>query len=100
MHTDRAAMNRALFAALRPGGVLGVVDHNARDEDGTRVAQSLHRIARDVVVREILAAGFRADAEASFLRNPADARDCNDAPGAAGDRRGTSDRFVIRFVKP
>jgi len=100
MRTDRAAMNRAFLAALKPGGVLGIVDHNAREEDGTRVAARLHRISRSVVVREIVAAGFLADAEASFLRNPSDTLDWNDAPGPAGDRRGTSDRFVIRFVKP
>ena len=40
------------------------------------------------------------DAAADFLRNPDDARDWNAAPGAAGARRGQSDRFVLRFVKP
>ena len=49
---------------------------------------------------EITAAGFVLDAEASFLRNPSDARDWNDSPSAAAERRGTSDRFVLRFVKP
>lgn len=34
------------------------------------------------------------------MRNPDDARDWNDAPTAAADRRGTSDRFALRFVKP
>jgi len=37
---------------------------------------------------------------ADFLRNPADARDCNDSPGAAADRRGLSDRFGLRLIKP
>jgi len=45
-------------------------------------------------------AGFRLAAEADFLRNPADMRDWNDSPRAAAERRGTSDRFVLKYVKP
>ena len=44
--------------------------------------------------------GFKLAAEADFLRNPGDARDWNDSPTAAAERRGTSDRFVLKFVKP
>lgn len=100
LHTDRAAMNRAVFQALRSGGVYGIVDHSAADGHGTQDVETLHRIEQRVVVDEVQAAGFRLDAEASFLRNPQDTRDWNDSPRAAGDRRGTSDRFVLRFVKP
>jgi predicted methyltransferase len=52
------------------------------------------------VRREIEASGFRLLREGDFLRNPADARDWNDSPRAAGDRRGQSDRFVLAFTKP
>jgi len=34
------------------------------------------------------------------LRNPNDTRDWNDSPKEAGERRGTSDRFVLKFEKP
>jgi predicted methyltransferase len=98
--TDRAAMNRAIFAALKPGGVYGVVDHSARSGDGVSVAQSLHRIEEAVVRGEIERAGFVLDAESSLLREPGDARDWNASPSAAGERRGTSDRFVLRYRKP
>ena len=54
----------------------------------------------DVVRDEIEAAAFRLVGEADFLRNPADARDWNDSPSAAAERCGTSDRFVLKFVKP
>lgn len=97
---DRAAMNAAIFKALRPGGVYGIVDHSARPEDGLSATQTWHRIAEQAVIDEITAAGFVLDTEADFLRNPDDTRDWNDAPSAAGDRRGTSDRFVLRFRKP
>ena len=97
---DRAAMNAAIFAALKPGGAYGIVDHSARPEDGLTVTQTFHRIAEQPVIDEIVAAGFTLEASASFLANPADTRDWNDAPSAAAERRGTSDRFVLRFRKP
>ena len=100
MGADRAKMNRAVFAALKPGGVYGIIDHSAKDGAGTTVAHTLHRIDEATVKQEVTAAGFKLDGEADFLRNPADARDWNPSPRAAGARRGTSDRFVLRFVKP
>lgn len=97
---DRARMNAAIFRALKPGGVYGIVDHTGRPGTGSTETKTLHRIEERVVREEIEAAGFRLDAEASFLRNPDDARDWNASPTASGPRRGTSDRFVLRFVKP
>jgi predicted methyltransferase len=100
MPVDRDRMNRAIFAALRPGGIYGIVDHSARVGAGLGDVQTFHRIEESVLRREIEAAGFELVAEADFLRNPADPRDWNDAPRAAGARRGTSDRFVLKFVRP
>jgi predicted methyltransferase len=100
MKVDRDRMNRAVFAALRPGGVYGIVDHSARAGSGLADVQTFHRIEESVVKREVEAAGFELAAEADFLRNPEDTRDWNDSPRAAGERRGTSDRFVLKFVKP
>ena len=97
---NREAMNRAVFNALKPGGVFLIVDHSARAGDGTAVASTFHRIEEDVVRNEVQAAGFVLDAEADFLRNSEDTRLWNDSPRAAGERRGTSDRFVLRFRKP
>jgi len=97
---NRDAMNKAVFAALKPGGVYVIVDHSARSGDGVAEAFTFHRIEEDVVKAEVLAAGFVLDGEADFLRNPGDTRDWNDSPRAAGERRGTSDRFVLRFRKP
>ena len=97
---DRDAMNRAVFAALKPGGLYGVIDHSAGPGSGVSGAKSLHRIEEQVVRDEVQRAGFRLVATADFLRNPDDSRDWNAAPGAARERRGTSDRFVLKFVKP
>jgi predicted methyltransferase len=100
MKTDRAAMVRAILAALRPGGAFVIIDSSAAAGHGTSDASTLHRIDEAVVRDELEAAGFRLAGEASFLRNPSDARDWNASPRAAGERRGTSDRFVLRFVRP
>ena len=92
---DRAKMNRAIFNALKPGGVYIVADHSGRPGTGTSETRSLHRIEESVERSEIEAAGFRFVAEGGFLRNPADPRDVivmkNTVP---------NDEFVLKYVKP
>jgi predicted methyltransferase len=100
MQTDRARMNKAIFSALKPGGVFGIVDHSARDGSGLADVQTLHRIEEKIVRDEVQKAGFRLAAEATFLKNPNDPRDWNASPRVAAEKRGTSDRFVLKFVKP
>lgn len=97
---DRPRMNSAVFQVLRPGGRYIVCDSSAKPGSGPEVTQTLHRIDEEVVRREVTAAGFTLEEEGSFLRNPADTRDWNASPMAAGKRRGTSDRFCLRFEKP
>jgi predicted methyltransferase len=100
LKTDRAKMNAAIFHALKPGGAYIVIDHSGRTGTGSSEVMSLHRIEESEVRADIEAAGFKLDAEGQFLRNPQDTRDWNDAPTAAKERRGTSDRFALKFVKP
>ena len=92
---DRTRMNRQLFEALKPGGILILADHSARPGDGASVTKSLHRIEESVVRRELEAAGFQFVSEGSFLRNPADTRDTpvtkNQVP---------NDEFVLKYRKP
>ncbi len=97
---DRAAMNAAIFRSLKPGGRYVVVDHSARAGSGLADVQTLHRIDEAVVRQEIEAAGFRLAASHDFLRSPEDTRDWNASPSSAGERRGTSDRFVLVFERP
>jgi predicted methyltransferase len=94
---DRNAMNRTVFAALKPGGVYGIVDHAAAAGTGTSMTESLHRIDKQFVISEVEAAGFKLAAEADFLSNPND-----DHAVSIFDpsRRGQTDRFVLRFEKP
>lgn len=92
---DRAAMNRRLFEAVRPGGVVVVADHSARAGAGTTVSKTLHRIEESVIRSELEAAGFRLVGEGGFLRNPGDPRDTlvfrSPVP---------VDEFVLKFEKP
>ena len=100
MGADRAKMNKTIFDALKPGGVYGIVDHSAKDGTGVADVQTLHRIEEKVVREEVTAAGFKLAGESPLLRNPSDPRDWNASPMKAEGKRGTSDRFVLKFVKP
>lgn len=95
MGTDRMKMNRAVFAALKPGGVYIVADHAARPGAGISVAKTLHRIEESVVIKEVEAAGFKPVEEAGFLRNPEDSRDAS-----VFKPKIPNDDFVLKFVKP
>ena len=92
---DRAKMDARLFAALKPGGHLVVVDHSAQAGTGISVGKTLHRIDEAVVIAEFKQAGFVLEAEGSFLRNPADTREVS-----SGDGKINTDKFALRFVKP
>jgi len=92
---DRAAMNKKMFDALKPGGVLIVADHSAAPGAGTSVAQTFHRIEEGTLRKEVEATGFKFVAEADYLRNPEDKRDAvifrNPVP---------VDAFVHKYEKP
>jgi predicted methyltransferase len=97
---DREKMNRAVYRALKMGGSYVVCDSSAAAGAGATVAESLHRIEESFVRAEIEKVGFTLAATGDFLRNPADARDWSASPRAAGEKRGTGDRFCLRFERP
>lgn len=93
--TDRAAMNKALFAALKPGGYLVIVDNAARAGTGLADTKNLHRIDEAAVVAEVTQAGFKLDARSDYLHVASDPRmlpffKMNGEP---------DDKFALRFVK-
>ena len=92
---DRARMNRAAFAALKPGGMYVIADHSGRPGTGISEGGTLHRVEEALVRQEIEAAGFRLAEEGQFLRNPADPRDRN-----TPEPPMPKDEFVLKFVKP
>ncbi len=95
MAVDRAAMNRAMFRGLKPGGALVIADHSALPGQGTSVGKTLHRIEESTLRQEIEAAGFRFAAEGNFWRN---ATDSHDFPSFKPNM--PVDNFVLKFVKP
>lgn len=92
---DRAAMNRAVFRALKPGGHYVIADHAGRPGTGISESGTLHRIEEAFLRKEVEAAGFRLAEEGMFLRNPNDPRDKN-----TPDPPQPKDEFVLKFVKP
>lgn len=95
---DRGALLASLFAALKPGGIVGVVDHYAKQgSDPFESVMALHRIDVAVVRRDFAAAGFTESGESDVLRNPADDYTVGVFDPAVVSR---TDRFVLRFRKP
>ncbi len=90
--TDTNAMDRAVFAALKPGGTYVVTDYIAAAGSGTRDTQSLHRIDPEVIKREVTAAGFMLETESNALMNPSDDL-------AVRSKQGSS-QVMFRFRKP
>jgi predicted methyltransferase len=95
MGVDRAQMNRAVFAALKPGGMYVIADHSGRPGTGISESGTLHRVEEAFLRKEVEAAGFKLVAEGNFLRNPSDPRDKN-----TPDPPQPKDEFVLKFVKP
>ena len=95
MGVDRDRMNRAVFAALKRGGLYVVADHSGRPGTGISEAGTLHRIEEAFLRAEVEKAGFKLAATGNFLRNPNDPRD-KDTPNPAQPK----DEFVLKFVKP
>ena len=103
----------AMFRALKPGGVLGVVDHRLPEDRPVALERSSGYLKRSTVVRLAQGAGFRLDGESQVNANP---RDTADHPEGVwtlppvlrlGDKDrekylaiGESDRMTLRFVKP
>ena len=94
---DVPAFDRAVFAALKPGGVFVILDHAAAPGSGIAATETLHRIDPARVKADLKAAGFVFDGESTILANPAD--DHSQIVFAPGLRNHT-DQFLYRFRKP
>ena len=93
--TDRAAMNKRLYDALKPGGALVLIDNAAKEGSGLTATSSLHRIEEAAVVSELTKAGFALDARSDYLHVAADPREL---PFFKMEGR-PDDKFALRFVK-
>jgi predicted methyltransferase len=93
---DIASQDKGLYSALKPGGVLFIIDHSA---PGTRISttNTLHRIDAEAVKTELTAAGFKLESSSDVLANPADPHTKNVFDPSI---RGKTDQFVLKFRKP
>jgi predicted methyltransferase len=104
---------KAFFAALKPGGTLGVVDHRLPETMDTALEKKSGYIKRSTVVRLAQAAGFKLAGESQVNANAKDTHDhaggvwtlppsfaLKDVDRAKYAAIGESDRFTLKFVKP
>jgi predicted methyltransferase len=96
---DLAAFNKAVFDALKPGGIYIVLDHRAATGAPANVTQTLHRIDPATVRRDVEAAGFRFEGESAILANPADDRSVSVFDKSMHEHDHT-DQFILKFRKP
>ena len=95
---DPDAWLKRIYAAMKPGAVVGIIDHVALPNSDTRATVvKLHRIDPEVVKADFQRAGFELVGVRNFLRNPADDHSVNVFDPKV---RGKTDRFVYRFRKP
>ncbi|SIO16842.1 Predicted methyltransferase [Parasphingorhabdus marina DSM 22363] len=94
---DPAVALANLYAGMKPGGIIAVVDHVGRAGDTRAIVEKTHRIDPATVKADFAKAGFVLDAESDMFANPADDLDKN---VFAPELRGKTDRFVMRFRKP
>ena len=97
LNIDTAAMNKALFNAIKPGGIYLVVDHSAEEGSNSRDVDKLHRIDPILVKQEVESAGFEFITESNVLNNPEDMLNTMVMMPLV---KGKSDRFIYKFRKP
>jgi predicted methyltransferase len=93
---DIAALDKAVFNNLKPGGIFYVEDHSAAPGAGLAATSQFHRMDEAVAKSELTAAGFKLDGESDLLRNPAD----NKAASNSESGHFVSDRFMLRMKRP
>lgn len=94
---DVVNIDKAVFKALKPGGIFLVLDHVAQAGSGFRDTSTLHRIDPDAVKKEVESAGFKFLGESNILENKADP---HTAKVFDPSIRGHTDQFIMKFTKP
>jgi len=94
---DMARINKAIYDALKPGGIYLVLDHAAAAGRGVSNTNDLHRIDPATVKAEVIAAGFEFVGESDVLRDPSDNHSLAIYNPAI---RGKTDKFIYKFRKP
>ena len=96
-NVNQTKFNKLMFDALKPGGRVLIVDHNAEAGSGRRDTSKIHRIGPEAILAEMQAAGFKVAVNSPIFANPAD--DKTKMVFAPGER-GSTDRSLFVFQKP
>ncbi|MFL6841171.1 MAG: class I SAM-dependent methyltransferase [Sphingomicrobium sp.] len=88
---------KTIYASMKPGAVVGVIDHIANPGDARETVEKYHRIDPNTVKADFKRAGFVLEGQSNILRNPADDHSLLVFDPAI---RGKTDRFVFKFRKP
>jgi predicted methyltransferase len=91
---DTGAVLDKIAHALKPNGILLIVDHSAKPGTGSTAAASLHRIDEAFALKDWQSRGFKLIAKSDLLRKPEDARD---QISYKKPMLGKTDRFVLVF---
>ena len=94
---DVPAFNKAVYAALKPGGVYVILDHADAPGTGLTGTEGRHRIEKARVLADMAAAGFKPDGESDILANPGDD---HSKMVFHPSIRGKTDQILLRFKKP
>jgi predicted methyltransferase len=89
--------NKAVFNALKKGGIYMVIDHASAPGAGVSVTESLHRMDPEAVKAEVLAVGFQFAGDSNVAAHPGDDHSAKIFDGSI---RGKTDQFVLKFKKP
>jgi len=94
---DTVAFDRAVFAALKPGGTFFILDHQGLPGMSDEAIAKTHRIDKATVIKEVTSVGFTLAGEGRFLHRPGD-----DHTKSIFDKsiRGQTDQYALKFVKP
>ena len=95
---DTAGFDKLLFASVKPGGALILLDHAANaGSPVVATADALHRIDPAAARKAMETVGFVFEGESKVLANPADDHSKNVFDPAI---RGKTDQFIYKFRKP
>jgi predicted methyltransferase len=110
---NQAAVWKAAYDVLKPGGVFGITDNRALPyADSKVVAHTLHRITEDYMIQAGLKAGFRLAGVSEINANPKDPLNIlifrmypifhGDTPAERAKMQaiGAPDAMTLKFVKP
>jgi len=94
---DEAAFVDMLCEAMKPGAVLGVVDHVANPGgDAVAVASKLHRIDPERIKADLANSCFTLTGDSGVLANP---EDDHTTSATTGPFKGRTDRFLLRYLR-